>query len=197
MQIVYDHNCLRVIDGAVSPDVCREIVEGFERDSARHRRRTSDWVNLEEMTLIDHVNPIRRLRSEETWKPITDQLVGLFNPLADEYARTWAQHEGVVFLPKEYAMEGMKVKCYRPNGVDQFKMHVDVSDKASAGRFLSFLLYLNDSDGGTEFPLLNKTIAAQEGRLIMFPPLWTYPHAGQQPQDGRTKYILSTYLHYL
>ena len=39
------------------------------------------------------------------------------------------------------------------------------------------------------------TIEAKEGRLILFPPLWMFPHAGKIPISN-TKYILTTYLTY-
>ena len=38
------------------------------------------------------------------------------------------------------------MKKYMPNNIDEFKEHVDVSDYASARRFLVFFLYLDDND---------------------------------------------------
>jgi hypothetical protein len=38
-------------------------------------------------------------------------------------------------------------------------------------------------------------VQARQGRCVIFPPNWLYPHRGLQPQDT-DKYILSTYLHY-
>jgi hypothetical protein len=204
MQTVYDHNRIRVIDGFLDPETCAQFRDNFELCARHHQRRGGDWVNLVELELwnLTHrtaANPLEQARRSMTydWTPATDLLTDKIYSQAESYVATWGQFEGVHLLPHQFSMEGMRIKCYRPNGLDQFKLHVDVADRASSGRFLSFLLYLNDSDAGTEFPLEGKTVEAREGRLLMFPPLWTYPHIGHMPKDGSTKYILSTYLHYI
>jgi len=66
----------------------------------------------------------------------------------------------------------------------------------SARRFMTAMIYLNAPDGGeTVFPNLGLSITPQPGRLIVFPPLWLFPHAGLPPLT-RPKYILHTYLCY-
>jgi len=204
MQITYDHNRIRVIDGFMTPDHCEQYRDNFERCSRHHERRTGVVVNLVELALWNFThkpvdNPMERLRLSRPhdWSEDTDLLMDKIYHCVEDYFARWGRVEGQLVLPQDFSMEGMRIKCYRPNGVDQFGLHVDVANQGTATRFLSFLLYLNDSDAGTEFPLENHTVQAREGRLCIFPPLWTYPHRGLMPQDGSTKYILSTYLHYL
>jgi len=204
MQTVYDHNRIRVIDGFLDPETCAQFRDNFELCAKHHERRSGPWVNLIELDLWNFThrpitNPLTRQRRGQpyNWTEATDLLTDKIYSVAADYVTTWGRVEGVDLLPSTFAMEGMRIKCYRPNGLDQFKLHVDVANRDSSGRFLSFLLYLNDSDAGTEFPLEGKTVEAREGRLLMFPPLWTYPHIGHMPKDGSTKYILSTYLHYI
>ena len=76
-----------------------------------------------------------------------------------------------------------------------FDTHVDVQDYASARRFLSFMWYLNDVDSGGKTVFNELTIDPKQGKLVVFPPLWMFPHRGEAPDDD-PKYILSTYLHY-
>jgi len=204
MNITYDHNRIRVIDGFMSAADCRGFIENFELCHRHHERRTSEWVNLIELELWNFTHRPAKSALHQAqmswpynWTEATDQLSLKIYQATEAYAQTWARVNAVELLPKDYAMEGMRIKCYRPNQLDEFRLHVDVANKGSATRFVSCLLYLNDSDGGTEFPLEGKTVEAREGRLVIFPPLWTYPHLGQMPQDGGTKYILSTYLHYI
>jgi hypothetical protein len=204
MQTVYDRNSVRVIDGFLTPEICSRLRENFELCHRHHVKRTSEWVNLVELDLwnVNHrqsINPLDHLRrtTPYDWTLDTDLLTEQIYSVAADYASHWGQEQGVALLPREFAMEGMRIKCYRPNGLDEFRLHVDVADRASSGRFLSFLLYLNDSDAGTEFPREGLTVEAREGRLLMFPPTWTYPHIGHMPKMGATKYILSTYLHYI
>lgn len=204
MQIVYDHNCVRVIDCVLSADHCARLCALFEAEHAQHTRRDSEWVSLTELALTapDNMisrNPLNRLRAahDPIWPEVLEPLALLLRALAEQYAVTWATWQGISFLPQDYSMEGMRIKCYRPHSGDQFRTHVDVANRASSSRFLSFLLYLNDSDAGTHFARDSHTVPAQEGRVVLFPPLWTHPHAGLEPKGSTTKYILSTYLHYL
>ena len=75
---------------------------------------------------------------------------------------------------------------------------VDVADYKSARRWIAFLVYLNDnfSGGETEFYPHQQVIHPKTGRVLVFPCVWTYPHAGLPITTG-TKYILTTYFHYI
>jgi hypothetical protein len=67
------------------------------------------------------------------------------------------------------------MKRYQPNANDSFGEHVDVSDYASAGRFLVFFIYLNDDfEGGeTSFKQFNIKVKPKQGSLILFTPCGT------------------------
>lgn len=98
-------------------------------------------------------------------------------------------------FPPENAFEQYRIKKYDNNGIDKFDTHVDVMDHASARRFLSFFWYLNDVETGGETRFNTFSITPKKGTLVVFPPLWMYPHKGECPISG-PKYLLSTYLHY-
>ena len=98
-------------------------------------------------------------------------------------------------LPQKYGFEEMRVKKYDVG--DSFDTHVDVSDYASARRWLAFLVYLNDNFTGGETEFVDgKMIHPKTGSVLVFPSLWTFPHAGLPVKSG-TKYILTTYFHYI
>jgi len=102
------------------------------------------------------------------------------------------------FFPEKYGVEEFRIKCYNEDE-DCFSPHVDVGDANSSKRFLAFLFYLNDNfDGGnTVFKLPEKhIITPEQGSVLMFPPTWQYPHEGK-PVIAGTKFIMSTYLHYV
>ena len=210
MNIVYDHNYVRVIDGALTPEFCAQLRENFELCQRHHRRRSSGWVNLIELELwsqtysgqLKQLSPLDRAKKilPYNWTEDCDRLRSLVFGLGQDYSTHWGSEGSVRFLPDlrtgQFALEGMRIKCYRPNQLDEFRLHVDVANRESSARYVSFLFYLNDSDAGTEFPRENYLVHAREGRVVMFPPLWTHPHRGLMPRDGATKYILSTYLQY-
>lgn len=86
------------------------------------------------------------------------------------------------------------LKRYRPGGQERFQLHFDSLYEVS-NRYLVFLWYLNDvpAGGETVFPDQEIAITPAAGRLLMFPPYWLFPHAGEPPVGG-DKFILSTYL---
>ena len=76
-----------------------------------------------------------------------------------------------------------------------FNTHVDVMKLISCPRFLSFLWYLNDVDEGGSTIFNNLKIKPKKGRLVIFPPMWMFPHMGEEPVSN-TKYVMSSYLSY-
>ena len=99
--------------------------------------------------------------------------------------------------PERFGFEEIRFKRYLPNDKDEFKEHVDVGDYNSARRFLVFFLYLNNNfDGRTSFSEYDMQVYPKAGRLLMFPPTWTYLHAGFKPKL-EPKYIIGSYLHYV
>ena len=92
-------------------------------------------------------------------------------------------------------MEEFRVKRYIPGGEERFDEHVDVATYETAKRALAFLFYLNENDGKTVLTHHELSVFPICGRVVIFPPTWEYPHAGLAPTD-KTKYIMSTYLHY-
>ena len=98
--------------------------------------------------------------------------------------------------PEKYAFEEIRFKKYEVNNNDQFNDHVDVKDYDTMKRFLVFFLYLNDNEGGeTIFPDYDIKVQPKAGRMLMFPPNWTYKHKANKPIN-QPKYILGSYLHY-
>jgi hypothetical protein len=88
------------------------------------------------------------------------------------------------------------MKRYLPNGRDFFPLHVDVMGQVASRRFMTAFIYLNTPLGGeTVFPNLNISIAPEPGKLLAFPPIWLFPHAGLPPKSS-AKYTLHTYLCY-
>ena len=108
-------------------------------------------------------------------------------------------------LPDEFGYETVRIKRYLSNDYDRFDDHVDVGNHASSRRFLAFFVYLNNVEEGGETEFLNIykpgtyikfKINPKAGRMVVFPPLWNWPHAGRKPVTGE-KYLLHSYLHYV
>lgn len=121
-------------------------------------------------------------------------LYELFTSLGKRYLKDMGYDDDI--LPSKYGFEELRVKKYEVG--DSFDKHIDVSDHASAKRWLAFLVYLNDDFEGGETKFYNQdyVVRPKKGHVLVFPPLWLYPHAGLPVTKGE-KYILTTYFHFL
>jgi hypothetical protein len=176
---------IRIYPGALTGSLCRQLIAGFEALDAEHIVRAGD------------VGPwFTEINLTQSWQRGHEQAFEAILPLFERYSRDLAITPEQ--WPSELAFEELRIKRYHPGGDDEFPEHVDVGDHASARRFVSALVYLNDVDEGGEtvFPGWGQTIQPRAGTAVLFPPLWPWLHAGRPPISG-AKWILSTYLHYV
>jgi hypothetical protein len=148
--------------------------------------------------LSDYVKAYERALSPEQCQALIDKFEAdsaLHQRKQAEGSYSYVQLIGSYWPAKPQAEE-IRLKRYMPDGRDNFPAHVDVMDDADSRRFVTAILYLNDPGGGeTIFPGLDVRVPPVPGRLVVFPPLWLFPHAGLPPRD-RPKYILHSYLWY-
>lgn len=80
---------------------------------------------------------------------------------------------------------------YEVASEDKFHPHADNWGYSTSLRQVSALLYLNTVDRGGETRLLNPDldISPVEGRTLMFPPFYMFPHEGLPPLSG-PKYVV-------
>lgn len=201
MNIAYDQDYIRVVRGVLAPKLCDNLIALFELNQPWAYTRT-DTAHLTELQLITNyhisqMSPMERVQQVPAQRTNFTEYVELLKQitqsLAEPYLNTWSHQAGWI---KGYNTEGYRIKRYQPNGVDSFDHHVDVSCPEHSTRFVSFLFYLNTSDGGTEFTRHDYTSTAEQGSVVIFPPLWPWPHRGHKTTTG-PKYILSTYLHFI
>jgi hypothetical protein len=178
---------IRIYPGALTGTLCRQLITGFEALEAEHIIRAGDDPAAPRFT---------ELNLTQSWQRGHEQAFEAVLPLFERYSRDLQISPAQ--WPADLAFEELRIKRYQPGSGDQFPEHVDVGDHASARRFVAALVYLNDVEEGgeTAFPGWGQTIQPQAGTAILFPPLWPWLHAGRPPISG-SKWILSTYLHYV
>lgn len=176
----------------MSSELCEQIIAEFKRDHTLHHHDGDRYIELEtfDRRQPGKWNPQLEGRARR-WNPLTDQVAQIVTEQTGEYKKRW---DPLMMTPQQSAMEGIRVKCYEPN-THEFRLHVDQGNRDSASRFIACLIYLNDNEAGTEFPQEQFTVSAEQGRMVLFPPNWQFPHRGLMPTTN-TKYILSTYLHF-
>lgn len=159
---------------------CRTLIERFEAAAEHETCQRDAGHSFVQLDVTQH------------WPDQHQVLVPIFLAHFNRYQAAL----NVRFWPPKFSFEHVRLKRYLPNGCDAFPLHVDVMDHAAARRFMTAFIYLNAPAGGeTVFPHLDLSIAPETGKLLAFPPLWLFPHAGLPPQSS-PKYILHTYLGY-
>jgi len=164
--------------------VCDELVSYFEENEDKHESiNNGGCPNFTQLNLT---------RSKENCEYIHNFLIRTTLEYKNKYYQYFLDYP----LPDKHSFEEFRIKRYNANSDDRFDTHVDVINHSSARRFLSFFWYLNTVENGGNTVFDHGQIKPCKGSLVVFPPLWMFPHRGESPISG-PKYLLSTYLHYL
>lgn len=173
---------VRVYDDILTKEECDNIIARFDKDN----------------TLESVESPLFKFTQLNVNKtPGWEDIADMYAKLAFSGAMQYFNDVEVPIVPQLEGFEEIRIKRYRPDENERFDQHVDVSDYKSSRRFLVMFCYLSDCDGGeTVFPTIDLEIKPKAGRVLMFPPLWLFPHVAKPP-IGSSKYIMGTYLHYV
>ena len=177
---------IQVYDDVLEPNICEFLIGIFEQFQTGHERIQND--NKQCFTQYNLTENCK----------IAEQVDQVHNHLIRktlEYKEKYYELMDARCFPPEHAFEQFRIKKYNPGGEDLFDTHVDVINHETARRYLSFFWYLNDVETGGHTQFLDTSVIPKTGRLVMFPPMWMFPHKGQAPLSG-PKYLLHTYLHY-
>lgn len=174
---------IHVYDNALSPATCGAIIARFERSSGHFTGRTASGVSKNKKSLELYIDP-----REALWADIDREIFNGLSICIKEYFSNFPW-----FQPTFKDM-GYYIKRYE-KGVGYYKEHVDASTLKNAKRFLVIVLYLNTvGEGGeTEFTHLGIKVPPVAGRILMFPPMWMYPHQALMPVSDH-KYTVNTFL---
>ena len=202
----YDLNFYtKVYDNFLETEICEEYIKLYEETLEQE----SDVVKKNSLCYTKEGEKIckqctcQRLNTMEhdRFKSINKIMLRKFQSAVARYKIDCKIHKKQ--WPERHGWEQFKVKRYLVSDggehADQFKYHIDVDSQRMAKRFLVVMVYLNDDfeKGETIFPIFGDVVKPKKGRLLMFPPYWTYLHAGlPATKPGYAKYFLGTYLTY-
>ena len=187
---------IKIYDDVIDADSCNMLIGKFEAAEEDQYEEVRQ-VERDKAIAFTQIN----LVNNEDWASVQNGMLEVFQDYILAYIndckiepKQW---------PQTYGYEAIRMKRYLNNNYDRFDPHVDVMNKETSRRFLSFFIYLNDVDvgGETRFDMhkpgtfIPYEIQPKRGRLLMFPPTWTYPHTGLKPISGK-KYLLHSYCHY-
>lgn len=178
-------NYISVYDNVLSDEFCDELIAKFEYNKQVQVRRDDKYKTFSEINFAQY--------------PVFAEQQNTILTNIQPYIKRYTEEHNIKFFPEKLGFEQVRMKKYEVGGKEEFREHVDVGDYASARRFLVMFFYLNNiAEGGeTAFIGINDDIRVQpkKGRMLVFPPMWTHPHAGLPPISN-AKYICGSYLHY-
>jgi len=191
----FARNNMMVYNWAMPVEECNLFIKQFEQISHKDKSQVEAFkTGNKEFTEID----LDTSSNPNFWIETKTKFMEMMEIYTDRFKKNLNIRDKGDF-PPVIDRENIRIKKYLPNDKDEFKIHVDVlrSKGPSSKRFLVFILYLNDVEEGGETHLIKQEIkiAPRAGRLLMFPPFWTHPHAGLKPISG-PKYVMMSYLHY-
>jgi prolyl 4-hydroxylase len=178
-----DH--IEIYDNVIPSEFCNILINLY----GKHQNQIQHFPGwMDQIGMCDKNPKFPGMPKPYNWSAESAQLNALVDPCIDAYK---IKYDLLDVLPKKLDQESYRIKRYRKNE-QEFRLHSDCSTLTNSSRFLAVLIYLNNSDAGTEFPLQQKMVDAVQGRVVVFPPMWLWPHRGLRPITG-DKYIISTY----
>ena len=181
------NDLIKTYDNALSPEMCNILIELYETNPTYHEKQEINGNPLfTQFNFTDALNYSKDV--EALHRHVMLEI--------HRYMYDYFQHVDRRCFPLRYGFEELRIKKYKNDGKEKFHTHVDVKDYPSAKRFMAFMFYLNDVEEGGETAFTDLTIKPEAGKLLIFPPMWMYPHEGKAPISNE-KYLLSTYLHYV
>lgn len=176
---------VKIYDNVIPEEYCNHLIEKFHANPDAWEYHDNETFIFNQINLPNH-------------KVIFEAEIAFLMEVFEHYVNRYAYDckMSQIQMPENYGFEAIRMKYYKADH-GEFKPHIDACDLETIKRFLVFFLYLDEGDGG-ETALYDQEVAVQRkpGRLLMFPPMWTYPHAGLMPK-GTDKHIIGSYLHYV
>jgi len=178
-------NYIKIYDNAIPNDFCDIVIDLFESSNDKlEKYENNGYPNFTQLNLSRHY------QSNIIHRYLLDR--------AEHYRELYVKETNSRLFPSDPKWEEIRIKKYKNNGEDRFDEHIDASNNDSCKRYLVMFWYLNDVDEGGETIFtdpLDIKVKPKMGRVLIFPPMWMYPHAGLAPKSN-DKYIIGSYLNF-
>jgi 2-oxoglutarate-Fe(II)-dependent oxygenase superfamily protein len=173
----------------ISKDLCRAIIENYERDPRKHRGYTlsgrSEYKSVDDVKVSTDLE----FRREGAWTAVHTEL---HLAVSGVVSRLAAQFPPLQVFPLRCT--DYKIQHYRKNE-GHFKWHFDALGPGAWDRQLAMVIYLNSVGEGGEtcFHGQNLKVTPVAGDAVFFPTFWTHMHCGEIPRS-EDKYIISSFV---
>lgn len=175
-------------------ELCETIINFFEEEGdARYKGIVMSGVYEEIKNTLDFIIP--NDGENKKWERINNVLIKSLKTNIDLYLKHINdKYEISICDSTKISIEPFLIQKYK-KGVGKYEYHNDFQLRDTDYRILTFLWYLNNiTEGGeTEF-FGDIKITPEDGKLIIFPANWTFPHCGKMPLSS-DKYIVTGWVY--
>lgn len=179
---------------SLNNESCDYIINWFETNKNLHiKGKIGDnkKINLDKKNSTDiHMNFL-----DNSTKKINELIYNCIVANLPKYKQEFWCLENKI--QKWHLTDDWNIQRYFPTE-GYFTAHCESSTLKSSHKMLVWMIYLNDilDGGGTSFPFYNKTINAEQGKLIFWPAGWTHLHHGVV-SPTETKYIATGWFNFI
>jgi hypothetical protein len=193
----FENNLIYTYDHAISPLLCKTIIEMFDNEEGRYKGVTAGGYNPKIKNTTDFVIPYDNKKWERIYSFLNEELalnvkkylhslncINNYNIMASRCMNKFLQYDSFM------------IQKYEKN-TGKYEYHHDFSCEyeKSRHRMITFIFYLNDVIEGGETEIWGHThIKPTSGKLLLFPASWTFPHCGKMPISS-DKYIITGWLY--
>jgi hypothetical protein len=189
MEVITATDCIFHVRQLLSEDLCRSIIESYQRDPRKHAGYTVGSRGEHRSNDEVKVSTDLEITAEGTW---TAAHAELHQAVSQAVMSVAAQFPSLQVWPLRCT--GYKIQHYRRNA-GQFKWHFDALGPGAWERQLAMVLYLNSVERGGEtcFHRQNLRFRPVAGDALFFPTFWTHMHCGAVP-ESEDKYVISSFI---
>ena len=181
-------------ENSIPSDLCKEIISTFENEPNKYKGVTRSGQNDKIKKTLDYSININ-INEDSAWFNINKFLYEELLKNLKNFNTNLCEKYGKTFFNKNFCDTCFLMQKYDKNE-GKFVYHDDFSmvNDMKMHRVLTYLWYLNDVDEGGETEFCGDfKIKPTEGKLILFPASWCYPHKGIMPLSN-DKYIITGWL---
>ena len=187
-------NHIQIYDNALSKESCRSIIKYFDNHPDTEKGHFMDVNGFESNKIEQGIKNTNDLQfSYSVLRASFNSLPRSLNMLIPTLVKGITDYKKKFSFLNELTAWDLEqiLNIQKFNGEEDgyFTRHCEADGRYSS-RMLVWMIYLNNAKCGTRFYHPRKDVKAKEGRLVIWPAGWTYPHSGITPNKGE-KYLMT------
>ena len=195
-----DDHLILEIDNVLSPQLCKEIIEMFEKSPDKVQSVIVNHIKKHSIVDLDRRNSLELFIScRDEWsnidKKLSSSLKGCLKIYREElYKKIEIVGEDPNFLGpimlRGYDLTDDGYDIIRVNKNSEYRWHHDEDYGKIILRCIWYLNDMSESDGGKTMFLNGRVIKPKVGKVVIFPTTWIHAHCGTKVFNTN-KYIIT------